>query len=153
MELTPTWPHLVQRLIFPICASLFGMSGFIILISLLPTLSRKNTLADVLALQRMREILRHMCHLTPASESALSNKVKVAKRVMFNIFITAILGDSVSVPNGPLPDQVEDPYDLEPYGDDEGDLFLMPEADFVDTAGKPMLQQSFTDTLINLEEP
>jgi hypothetical protein len=26
----------------------------------------------------------------------------------------------------------------------------MPEADFVDAAGKPMLQQSFTDTLINI---
>jgi hypothetical protein len=27
----------------------------------------------------------------------------------------------------------------------------MPEADFVDAAGKPMLQQSFTDTLINID--
>ncbi len=88
--------------------------------------------------------------LTPA-ESALSNKVKVDKRATFNASITAILGDSVSAPTGPLPDQVEDPYDLEPYGDDEGDLFVMPEADFVDAAGKPMLQQSFTDTLINID--
>ncbi len=88
--------------------------------------------------------------LTPA-ESALSNKVKVAKRATFNTSITAILSDSVSVPTGPLPDQVEDPYDLEPYGDDEGDSFLMPEADFIDAAGKSMLQQSFTNTLINID--
>jgi hypothetical protein len=41
---------------------------------------------------------------------------------------------------------------LEPYGDDvEGNSFLMPEADFVDAAGKPMLQQSFMDTLINID--
>jgi hypothetical protein len=89
-------------------------------------------------------------HLTPA-ESAMSNKVKVAKRATFNSPITGILGDSVSVPTGPLLDQVEDPYDLEPYGDDEGDLFLMPEADFVVAAGKPMLQQSFMDILINID--
>ncbi len=91
-----------------------------------------------------------MQHLTPA-ESALSNEVKVAKRAMFNTSITAILGDSVSVSTGPLPDQVEDPYDLELYGDDEGDMFLIPEADFDDAAGKPMLQQSFMDTLINID--
>jgi hypothetical protein len=91
-----------------------------------------------------------LCHLTPA-ESALSNKAEVAKRATFNTSITAILGDSVSVPTGPLPGQVEDPYDLEPYGDDEGDLFTMPEADFVDAASKAMLQQSFMDTLINID--
>ncbi len=73
----------------------------------------------------------------------------MAKHATSNTSITAILGDSVSVLTGPLPDQVEDPYDLEPYRDDEGDSFLMPEADFVDAAGKPRLQQSFTDTLIN----
>jgi hypothetical protein len=67
--------------------------------------------------------------------------------------IAQILGDSVSAPIGPLPDpQVGDPYNLELYGDDvEGDSFLMPEADFVDAAGKPMLQQSFTATLINID--
>ncbi len=89
-------------------------------------------------------------HLTPA-ESALSNKLEVAKRAMFHTPITAILGESVSIPTGPLPEQVEDPCDLEPYGDDEGDLFLMPEADFVDATGKSMLQQSFMDTLIKID--
>ncbi len=86
----------------------------------------------------------------PPAESALSNKVEVAKFATLNASITAILGDSVSIPNGPLSDQVEDPYDLEPYGDDEDDSFLMPEADFVDAADKTILQQSFTDTLINI---
>ncbi len=91
-------------------------------------------------------------HLTKA-ESAPSNEVEVAKRATYNASITKILGNSVSIPIGPLPDpQVEDPYDLEPYGDDvESDSFLMPEADFVDAAGKPMLQQSFMDTLINID--
>jgi hypothetical protein len=120
------------------------MSGFIIVVSLLATLSKKNALADVLALQRMREMLLYtgcLQHLTPA-KFALSNKVEVAKCETFNTSITDILGESVFVSTGPLHDQVEDPYDLEPYGDDEGDLFLMPEADFVDAVGKPMLQQS-----------
>jgi hypothetical protein len=91
-----------------------------------------------------------LCRLTPV-ESAMSNKVKVAKLAIFNTSITAILGDSVSIPTGPHPDQVEDPYDLEPYGDYEADSFLMPAADFVDAVGKPMLQQSFMDTLINID--
>ena len=77
----------------------------------------------------------------------------MTKRATYNASITRILGDSVAVPVGPLPDpQEEDPYDLEPYGDDvHDDIPLMPEADFVDAAGKPMLQQSFTDTLINVD--
>jgi hypothetical protein len=70
---------------------------------------------------------------------------------MFNTSITGILGDSVSVHTWPLLDQIEDPYDLEPYRNDDGDSFLMPEADFVDAVGKPMLQQSFMDTLINID--
>jgi hypothetical protein len=41
---------------------------------------------------------------------------------------------------------------LETYGDDvEGNSFLMPEADFVGNVGKPMLQQSLMDTLINID--
>ncbi len=77
----------------------------------------------------------------------------MAKRISYNASITRILGDSVAVLVGPLPDpQEEDPYDLEPYGDNvEGESSLIPEADFVDAAGKPMLQQSFTDTLINID--
>jgi hypothetical protein len=41
-------------------------------------------------------------------------------------------------------------WDLEPYSDSEVPLDI-PEADFVDATGKPLLQQSFTDTLINTE--
>ncbi len=44
------------------------------------------------------------------AESAPLNKVEVAKRAAYNSLTTQILGDSVSVPIGPLPDpQVEDP--------------------------------------------
>ncbi len=77
----------------------------------------------------------------------------MAKRAAYNALIIRIFGDSVSVPIGPLPGpQVGDPYDLELHGDNvEGNSFLMPEADFVDTAGKHMLQQSFTDTLTNID--
>ncbi len=41
---------------------------------------------------------------------------------------------------------------METYGDDvEGFSFLMPEADFINAVDKPMLQQSFTDTFINID--
>ena len=40
---------------------------------------------------------------------------------------------------------------MEPYSDDSEVPLDIPEADFVDATGKPLLQQSFTDTLINTE--
>jgi hypothetical protein len=64
-------------------------------------------------LNKNEKVIPHqsLCRLTPA-ESALSNKVEVAKCATFNASITAILGDSVSISTGPLPDQVVDPYDF-----------------------------------------
>ncbi len=40
---------------------------------------------------------------------------------------------------------------MEPYSDELEAPLDIPEADFVDATGKPLLQQSFTDTLINTE--
>jgi hypothetical protein len=49
-------------------------------------------------------------HCLTKAVSAPSNEVGVAKRAAYNALITQILGDSVSIPIGPLPDpQVEDP--------------------------------------------
>jgi hypothetical protein len=75
----------------------------------------------------------------------------VAKRLSFNYQITSILGDSVALPIGPLQDLDNNPYDLEPYGELHDDILGVPKADFVDATGRPVLQQFFTDTLINID--
>jgi len=58
----------------------------------------------------------------------------------------------MSTPTTPLSDDPRDDWDLELYEDDvDGGPPLIPEADLVDATGKPVLQQLFTDTLINAE--
>jgi hypothetical protein len=65
--------------------------------------------------------------------------------------ICATLGNSISLPQAPLPDSHEDLWDSEPYSDKSEVPLDIPEADFVDATGKSLLQHSFTDTLINTE--
>ena len=78
--------------------------------------------------------------LTP-HELLPSNEPEVAKREAFTISIWAILGDSMSAPANPLSDDPCDDWVLEMYEDDvDGGAPSIPEADFVDAAGKPVLQ-------------
>jgi hypothetical protein len=93
---------------------------------------------------------RTLCCLT-LNELAPSNKVEIDKRSNFTSLICANLGDLISLPQAPLLAVHEDLWDLEPYYDEEEAPLDIPDADFVDTTGKPLLQQSFTDTLINAE--
>ncbi len=93
---------------------------------------------------------RTLCRLTPA-ELAPSNKLEIDKRSNFTALICTALGNSISLPQAPLPDLDEDLWDLEPYSDELEVLLDIPEADFVDATGKSFLQQSFTNTLINTE--
>ena len=86
--------------------------------------------------------------LTP-NELAPSNEVEIDKLSNFTSLIRAALGDLISLPQAPLPDAHEDLWDLEPYYDEQEALLDIPEVDFVDATGKPLLQQLFTDTLIN----
>ena len=91
-----------------------------------------------------------LCHFTPA-ELAPSNEVEIDKCSKFTTLIRAALGDSISLPQAPLLDSHEDLWGLEPYYDEHEAPLDIPKADFVDATRKPLLQQSFTDTLINAE--
>jgi hypothetical protein len=86
-----------------------------------------------------------------SNELVPSNKVKIDKRSNFTSLICANLGDSISLPQAPLPSVHEDLWDLEPYYDVQEAPLDIPNADFVDATGKPLLQQLFTYTLINAE--
>ncbi len=61
------------------------------------------------------------------------------------------LGDLVSLPPNELDPPIDDPFDMEPYGDDETMMFQIPEADLVDASEKPIIMQLLTDRLINAE--
>jgi hypothetical protein len=65
--------------------------------------------------------------------------------------VRVALGGSFFLPQASPPDTHEDLWDLEPYYDEQKASLDIPKADFVDATGKPLLQQLFTDTLINAE--
>jgi hypothetical protein len=77
--------------------------------------------------------------------------MEIDKRLNFTALICAALGNLISLPQAPLPDLHEDLWDLEPYSDESEVPLDISEADFVDATGKSLLQQSFTNTLINTE--
>jgi hypothetical protein len=70
---------------------------------------------------------------------APSNEDEHSKQENFSTSICGFLGDSISLPATPLPNLIEDYWEIEPYGDDVEDTiaFLDLEADLTDAAGKP----------------
>ena len=116
-----------------------------------PTKNEGNIMAQWILKENGKVVPRRtLRRLTPA-ELAPSNEVEIDKRSNFTTLICAALGDSISLPQAPLPELRENLWDLEPYSDNSEVPLDIPEADFVDATGKPLLQQSFTDTLINTE--
>jgi hypothetical protein len=59
-----------------------------------------------------------------------------------------LLGDSISLLATPLPNLIEDYWEMKPYGDDVEDVIAFLEADLTDAAGKPFPQHSLADALI-----
>jgi hypothetical protein len=118
-----------------------------------PAKNKGNVMAQWILNITGRVIVHRSIHrLTPA-EAAPPNEVEQEKRTTFNAAILAALGDSVSLhvvqPTSKLTaDSMEDYWDLEPYEDEIETPLAIPEADFVDAIGKPILQQSFANTLI-----
>ena len=97
-------------------------------------------------------VRRSLRRLTP-HELSPSNESEVAKRAGFNASIREKLGDSLSPPLAPIAEEgPADDWDLELYCDDSGETAPeIPEADFCDATGKPILLGSLADTLINAE--
>jgi hypothetical protein len=91
---------------------------------------------------------RSICRLS-AAELAPSNEDKHSKQDNFSTSIRGLLGDSISLPATPLPNLIEDYWEMEPYGDDIEDVIAFLEADLTDAAGKPFAQHSLADALIN----
>ena len=117
-----------------------------------PAKNEGNAMAQWILNENGRVVVRRSVRRLTPHELSSSNESEVAKREAFTSSIRAHLGDSMSAPVNPLSDDPCDDWDLDLYEDDEdGGAPSIPEADFVDAAGKPVLQQSFADTLINAE--
>ena len=117
-----------------------------------PAKNEGNEMAQWILNENGRVVVRRSIRRLTPHELSPSNESEVAKREAFTNSIRAILGDSMSTPTTPLSDDPCNDWDLELYEDNvDGGPPTIPEADFVDAAGKPVLQQSFADTLINAE--
>ena len=93
-----------------------------------------------------------------AEQLAPSNEVEAKRRADYDADIRSKLGDCMKLPTiVEDSDEDEDPVveiddpDFRPYEDDETPPSVMPEADIVDNAGRPICQQSMTDLLVNAE--
>ena len=70
-----------------------------------------------------------------AAELAPLNENKHSKQEKFSSSICGLLGDSISLPATPLPNLIDDYWEMEPYGDDVEDAIAFLEADLTDAAG------------------
>ncbi len=87
-------------------------------------------------------------HLTPG-ELSPANDSEVELRNQFRVATRQKLGDLVSLPPNELDPPIDDPFDMEPCGDDETMMFQIPEADLVGASGNPIIMQLLMDGLIN----
>ena len=120
-----------------------------------PAKNEGNAMAQWILKGNGKVVPRRTCrHLTP-SELAPSNETERRKRSEFDASITQQHGDSFKLPPVPVQDPNRNPqdgdFDLEPYEDDVESPAHIPAADLVDFAGKPILQESFADRMINAE--
>ena len=116
-----------------------------------PAKNEGNMMAQWILRENGKVIVRRSLRRLTPGELAQSNDAERAKRDMFDSRIRSKLGDSLAPPKDPLEDQPVDDWDLELYEDNDEVPPLIPEADIVDATGRPILQQSFADTLINAE--
>ena len=124
-----------------------------------PMKNEGNEMCQAILKQNGRIVPRRSCRPLTAGELAITNEVESRKRREFDDAIKQKLGDSFSLPNATKRRQTRskgngcNPQDdtFDPYFGMEEDTDVMPEADCVDATGKPLLQQSVTDVLINSE--
>ena len=117
-----------------------------------PAKNEGNEMAQWILRQNGKVVVRRSLRRLTPHELSPSNEAEVAKRAAFNNSIRESLGDSLSPPLAPIAEDPVEDWDLELYCDDSGEsATVVPEADFCDATGKPILMESFADTLINAE--
>ena len=126
-----------------------------------PAKCEGNEMAQWVLTLKGTVVPRRSCRRLKSGELALSNVTEKRKRDQFDIAIREKLGDSFSEPqrrsmkrdsDGNETSNPQDGiWDYEPYEDEEEQPVSVPQADVLDATGKPLMQQSMADTLINAE--
>lgn len=117
-----------------------------------PAKNEGNEMAQWILKMNGQIVPRRSLRRLSEAELNPTNEIEIRKRQAFDNAIAAKLGDSFSLPPTPLPSHLDDDdAAFVPYEDDEESPIEMPDADAVDAAGTPVMQQSLADTLINAE--
>eukprot|EP00970_Alexandrium_tamarense_P013767 scaffold3678_cov106-Alexandrium_tamarense.AAC.1 len=117
-----------------------------------PAKNEGNEMAQWILKMNAQIVPRRSLHRLSEAELNPTNEIELRKRKAFDNAIAAKLGDSFSLPPTPLTSHLDDDNAaFVPYEDDEESPIEMPDADAVDAAGTPVMQQSLADTLINAE--
>ena len=117
-----------------------------------PTKNEGNEMCQWVLQMNGQVVPRRTLRRLRPDEVSPSNESECQKRAAFNEAIKENLGDSLTLPEKPTREAM-DPMNNFDYDDgDELDANnVVPEADAVDAAGKPINQQSMADLLINAE--
>lgn len=126
-----------------------------------PAKNQGNEMAQYILQINGEVVVRRTLRRLRPDELAPSNEVESRRRHLFNLSIQQKLGSTYSakpiIPDNPFQAKFEDVANDEelkvelPYTFDGEGTPDVPIADIVDSAGKPIGNQSFTDTLIGIE--
>ena len=118
-----------------------------------PTRDEANEMAQWVLQQNGQVVPRRTLRRLSKEELSINNVVEARKREAFDMEIKRRLGDSLAVPKTPDVDEldIEEEYEIEDTPQEGSPDFVIPEADAVDSTGRPINQQSIADLLINAE--
>ena len=117
-----------------------------------PTKDEGNEMAQWILQQNGQIVPRRTLRRLRQEETSPFNLIEDAKRKAFDADIKELLRDSVTAPPMPAPEALDpaNDFDFGDYDEFSADN-VVPEADAVDSEGRPINQQSVADLLINAE--
>ena len=124
-----------------------------------PTQNEVNKMAQWILTGNGQVVPRRATRHLTKSELAPTNDTEQRKRTEFDVPITNRIGNAFTLPPTIDPDIVHaqgneaNPQggDFDPYLDDDEIPEFVPQPNILNAAGKPILQKSFYDTMVNVE--
>ena len=118
-----------------------------------PTKNEGNEMCQWILQKNGQVVPRRTLRRLRAEELSITNEVEIERRAAFDADIKRLLGDSISNPPQEIEADPMDPHHTFDDNTDDEEAFanILPEADAVDSTGKPINQQSVADLLINAE--
>ena len=117
-----------------------------------PTKNEGNEMCQWILRQNGQVVPRRTLRRLKPEEISPTNVAEANKRAAFDAAIMETLGDSIAKPPPLAPPRMDPTNNFDYDEDDElATTNVVPEADAVDSTGRPINQQSVTDLLINAE--